>query len=272
MSDDRACDNCGAPLQGEWCHACGQRDVDLERGLFPVLAELIGEAVEADGRLFATARPFLLHPGQLTRDWLDGRRARYTSPARVFVFALFVGFVGVSVAADRGVALIPEDALEQTEPGVVEFAGEGGQLMFSLDADDASLDGFRNQRELAKTLADEMVEAGPKVVVLLVPALAALLQLLLWPHPFLKHLVFSLLLHARLLIFGGLALLVPVPGVLLGAVALVQLYALVGVREAYDLSWRGAVWRYVVAAAAYATLWLGGVIALAVWAAVNLAD
>src|SRR5262245_46317289 len=78
------CLNCGEPLRGSFCSACGQRVVPPD----PSVAELAGDAWEElsgyDGRIAATFRG-LLHPGFLTREYVAGRRARYLSPLRLYL-------------------------------------------------------------------------------------------------------------------------------------------------------------------------------------------
>lgn len=270
MGEASACLNCGTGLEGEYCHRCGQRDLDLDRSLHEVLGEMAGEAFEADGRLLATLKPFFLAPGELVHDWIEGRRARYTSPARIFVFALFVGFVGVSVAADHSVARVSDDALPEAVDGEVHVGSDDdvGTLDIRLGGDDSDLRReFGSQRKLAEALVGGMVDEGPKVVFALVPALALYLQLLLWRERFLTHLVFSLHQHSRLLILGGLALLLPFDGPL-GIVLLIgQVYAVLGLRRAYGLSWRGALWRYAVLLLVYVASAMAGLMALAIYAA-----
>ncbi len=261
------CLNCEAELGGPFCARCGQRHQEPDRGLFEVVADLVSEAFEADGRLHRTAVPFFLRPGELTAEWMSGKRARFTAPPRIFIFALFVGFVGVSVAADRRVAATSTAAIEQTEEGVVKVGGDGASLSIDFDGFDATE--FPTEREVIKAMADVMVDDGPKLVVALVPLLALLLKLVLWPHLALSHLVFSLNLHSRLLILGGLALLLPVAWPQVVVVAAMQVYLVVGLRRAYALEWRGAAWRYLVVALSYAAAWFLGVAALAVWAAVS---
>jgi hypothetical protein len=95
------CLNCGAPLHGAFCGACGQRSVPAN----PTVSELAGDAWRElsgyDGRLASTFRN-LLRPGRLTIDYLQGRRARYLSPVRLYLIVSVVYFLAAAAA--------PEDA------------------------------------------------------------------------------------------------------------------------------------------------------------------
>ena len=97
MSAER-CLNCGADLSGPFCAACGQRAVPPN----PTVKELAGDAWQElsgyDGRIAATLRG-LLHPSQLTIEYLRGHRATYLPPAvRVYLIASLVYFVVAAAA------------------------------------------------------------------------------------------------------------------------------------------------------------------------------
>ncbi|HET6565789.1 MAG TPA: DUF3667 domain-containing protein, partial [Xanthomonadales bacterium] len=87
LAGSPACLNCGTELAGPFCYYCGQPDKNLMR-FFPVLLrELLADFLDFDSRFARTMKPLLFHPGKLTRDYLDGRRFRYTPPLRLYIFA-----------------------------------------------------------------------------------------------------------------------------------------------------------------------------------------
>lgn len=93
-----ACANCGAPLAGKYCSECGQRHHD-----HPVhdFGHFVSEATEdlthADSRLWQTLAALLFRPGFLTREFLDGRRARYLPPLRLYLVISVIFFVVVDL-------------------------------------------------------------------------------------------------------------------------------------------------------------------------------
>ena len=88
------CLNCGAPLGGRFCAACGQKRIEPEeRRLSWFFKELGASLVGTDGRLRRTLASFLLRPGELGAAWLAGRRTRYLSPLGVFLLVNLVYFV-----------------------------------------------------------------------------------------------------------------------------------------------------------------------------------
>ncbi|MEJ8567096.1 DUF3667 domain-containing protein [Elongatibacter sediminis] len=107
-----ACLNCGTPLQGPFCHYCGQPDRHLLR-FFPVLLrELLEDFIDLDSRFMRTLRPLLFHPGRLTRDYLDGRRFRYTPPLRLYIFSSMVFFILAATLAGNAIDVTMQDGDE----------------------------------------------------------------------------------------------------------------------------------------------------------------
>ncbi len=104
LAGSAACLNCGTSLQGPFCYYCGQPDKNLMR-FFPVLLrELMEDFLDFDSRFMRTMKPLLFRPGKLTRDYLDGRRFRYTPPLRLYIFS--------SIACFFLVALLASDAIK----------------------------------------------------------------------------------------------------------------------------------------------------------------
>lgn len=89
------CANCGATLQGPWCHDCGQLAEDFHRSLGRLLMEAVEGLTHLDGRFWVTAPALALRPAKLTRDYIDGHRAAQIPPLRLFlVVLLLVFFIG----------------------------------------------------------------------------------------------------------------------------------------------------------------------------------
>jgi hypothetical protein len=98
-----ACANCGAPLGGPFCQACGQKAASPNTSLHEFFHEAFHEFAHVDGKIVQTLRRLLTRPGQLTRDFLDGRRQRYVSPIRLYLTCSLIFFALAAIAprADR---------------------------------------------------------------------------------------------------------------------------------------------------------------------------
>src|SRR5690606_223137 len=89
------CQNCGVPLLGDYCYACGQPVKGLVRHFSSFIGDVLDSVFEWDGRTPRTLWPLLAKPGYLTLEYLAGRRVRYVSPFRLFFFlAVITFFVG----------------------------------------------------------------------------------------------------------------------------------------------------------------------------------
>ncbi len=86
-----ACANCGTALSGEFCSHCGQR-AHFHRTLHEVGHEILHGVTHFDGKTWNTLPMLLLSPGQLTRDYIHGKRARYIAPVSLFLLVVFLMF------------------------------------------------------------------------------------------------------------------------------------------------------------------------------------
>ena len=97
-SDGNRCHNCGAPLSGPFCHICGQKDDDLRRPIWTFFRELLDAIFDTDSKIIKTILLLVFMPGGLSRDFMEGKRARYLPPFRLYVVLLFVFFSTLSIA------------------------------------------------------------------------------------------------------------------------------------------------------------------------------
>lgn len=86
------CANCATPLLGPHCHACGQPVRGMVRHFSSILGDLFDTLLALDSRIARTLWPLLTNPGFLTREYLAGRRVRYVSPVRLFIFLCLTTF------------------------------------------------------------------------------------------------------------------------------------------------------------------------------------
>jgi hypothetical protein len=92
LTDARPCPNCSELLWGQYCANCGQRS----RVRMITFWELLRDAGELlatlDSRLWKTIGLLVFRPGRLTIDYLQGKRARYVPPMRLFIASTLVFF------------------------------------------------------------------------------------------------------------------------------------------------------------------------------------
>ena len=205
------CRNCQAPLDGEYCGNCGQRNVDLERPIWNLVADVIKETFEVDGRAWLTIKTLFRHPGKLTSEFLAGRRRTYTSPLRLYLVTSISFFVFVAWLAQSGLLLDP-----------------GQDPVF-----DAAVQ--------ARFLSDDL----PRLMFVLLPVFALLMKLTYFRRLYFDHLIFSIHLHTA----GYLVLAVMMPLEDLAndniGLAIVQflllsyflVYFVIAIKRVYQSSW-----------------------------------
>jgi hypothetical protein len=96
------CENCGTPLYGKYCYACGQPTTGMVRHFSSVLSDIADSILNIDERLFRTLAPLYFRPGKLTLDYFAGRRARYVTPFRLVFFLAIVAFFATQITVRAG--------------------------------------------------------------------------------------------------------------------------------------------------------------------------
>lgn len=119
------CANCGASLLGEHCHACGQPVRGLVRHFSSILGDFVDSVFNVDSRILRTLGPLFFRPGRLSNEYFAGRRVRYVSPVRLFVFLCIAAFFVAQLSADWGGGGVDVSARDR-----------GGDGAFSIHADD----------------------------------------------------------------------------------------------------------------------------------------
>ena len=93
-SHESACLNCTAPLLGSHCHSCGQA-AHVHKTIGAFFHDLLHGVFHFEGKIWRTLPMLAWHPGRLTREYIDGRRASYVSPIALFLFCVFLMFAVV---------------------------------------------------------------------------------------------------------------------------------------------------------------------------------
>ena len=95
------CRNCGAEVSERYCSRCGQLASNFHRPFFNLVASSLADTFALDSRLWRTVPMLLFRPGRVTRNYLDGKRARYVPPFRMFLLASLLFFLTVFGLGDQ---------------------------------------------------------------------------------------------------------------------------------------------------------------------------
>jgi hypothetical protein len=107
------CANCGATVTGHYCGQCGQ-NAHVHRSLAAILHDIMHGVLHLDGKLWNTLPLLAFKPGELTRRFIAGERAKFVSPMAMFLFSVFAMFavfqmVGLTVPT----SLTGENVIEE---------------------------------------------------------------------------------------------------------------------------------------------------------------
>lgn len=116
----RRCENCGAELHGEHCYACGQPTKGLVRHFSSIMGDFADTVFNVDGRIFRTLGPLLFKPGFLSLEYFAGRRVRYVSPVRLFVFTCLIAFLASRFSVDTGDITAERPAVEVASSSMLD--------------------------------------------------------------------------------------------------------------------------------------------------------
>jgi len=100
-TNETECLNCGAALVGPYCHACGQH-AHVRRTLRAFGQDFLTGALNFEGKIFKTLPLLAWRPGDLTRRYIDGERARFVSPLGLFLFSVFLLFATIQLIGSPG--------------------------------------------------------------------------------------------------------------------------------------------------------------------------
>ena len=110
-----ACPNCGVERIGAYCHGCGQPG-HLHKNIMGLVHDIAHGVFHFDGKMWRTLPMLVWRPGELTRRYVDGERAKFVSPMALFLFSVFLMFAVVSNLA----APHAPKSVSQTKDGKVD--------------------------------------------------------------------------------------------------------------------------------------------------------
>lgn len=256
------CLNCGTPLSGtlslEFCARCGQRSGKPHLSVRDLGRELVAEHFGLDTKIGRTLVMLLRHPGQLTNEFIAGRRVRYVPPLRLYLTLSVIFFLASAfkthVTGSKEIAggLVnirrgPADSIGGRATGVRSDSAIPAGAMDTPFADTTHGNALTlffkrrftqrigyvrsHQQDAFQQISESFSHELPDALFLLVPGLALALAILYHRSGrfYVEHLVFAF--HIQAFSFAALTVgLIPIPflSTLIGCSIIVYLFLALG--------------------------------------------
>lgn len=258
------CENCSAPVDGDFCSRCGQSVSSLDLPLSDFAKEVAGEALGLDSRLRRTLFPLFFKPGLVAKEFVAGHRARFVPPIRLYLFASFAMFLvlslgdGVQVRDAPGSVAVPEangEADGLAPSSRVDLGLGGGEFEASLER--RLSEGLRRIEGDRDQFSREFLGRLAQAFFFLLPAFALFLKVAYRDRLYVHHVVFAIYLHAvAFLIVAVVALpqgvgLSGLSNLIEPALLAIPVHLVVGVKRFYGGSWPGTLAKAISVSVAY---------------------
>lgn len=103
-----ACRNCGTALPNDahYCPQCGQDTAPHPPTLLEFVHEFFDHYIALEGSMWRTLWLLISKPGELTREYLEGRKRRYVLPLRLYLTLALVAML--TLGATKGLMHVDE--------------------------------------------------------------------------------------------------------------------------------------------------------------------
>jgi Protein of unknown function (DUF3667) len=90
---EKICLNCGTETTGRYCPACGQENIEPKQTVWHLISHFFSDITHFDGKFFSTVQDLFIKPGFLSKEYMNGRRASYLDPIRMYIFTSAFFFI-----------------------------------------------------------------------------------------------------------------------------------------------------------------------------------
>jgi hypothetical protein len=155
---EKNCLNCGTPLNGTYCSACGQKS-HVHRSIRGFLQDFVQGLFNFEGKIWRTLPMLAWRPGEMTRRYIAGERARFISPVALYLFTVFAMFAVLNFTGELSASSSGGGGARHVQSGLKTGLAEDQSELLKLEtqrkADAAAGKDVANlDRKITKTKKD----------------------------------------------------------------------------------------------------------------------
>lgn len=146
---EKICYNCQHTLNSEqqFCSQCGQKVDDNNLSLKAISQDFFENYISLDTRIGRSILPFLVKPGHLVVEFINGKRVSYVNPFRFYLFISIFFFFVLGLVVDKTVSQAQLNSnegsseiadIEENKSGLSSKLNEFAILIDSLEQIDSS--------------------------------------------------------------------------------------------------------------------------------------
>jgi hypothetical protein len=134
------CLNCGQELHGEnYCPNCGQLNNTAKPTFGQLIMDALANLFAFDSKFYLSIWPLMRYPGRLSLELVNGKKATYLPPIRLFLLVVIItlGLNSLSNRAERGWGSLPETSADKNIDNFLDIALQDS---LNTDTSDISVD------------------------------------------------------------------------------------------------------------------------------------
>lgn len=259
-----SCKNCDTPLEGMYCHKCGQYALDTNQNFWKFIKQYFDNTFQTDGRALRTFGALITSPGFLSTEFVRGRIMRYVHPLKLYLFCSIVFFAFIFFIVP-GTDMIVDQKINQNQAVLIDslnikkdsisllYAGQADLIKSKSDSISnvyKEVIRLKDDRLKIKGFVDVIIDNIPLMMMILMPLYGLLLWLFFRRRykSYMPHFVFAIHIHIFLfLLLALMTLLLQIDGitpyVLWSVFVIMTVYIVVATRNFYGNRWVGSIFR-----------------------------
>jgi hypothetical protein len=162
------------PLRPEdnYCPNCGQENNTHKIPVKHIVLETFEDFFHFDTKLWNTVKTTFAKPGKITTDYLEGKRARYVPPVKLYIFISFIFFLLLGKLSDHAIdgsnkKRTGKIKTEQTASITLNELLGDKKIYYSNDSNDVrlmdfeytSVENLQQQLKRLKTAPDKVIDS-----------------------------------------------------------------------------------------------------------------